>query len=88
MAKVTSVAEIAENWVQGVAGKQDKYETNAKAGRATGLKGLASISGLTPGPKFTAAYNNTTKLTGSRWANGVAGKKDKFATNLAKAINQ
>lgn len=81
MAKVASANEVGQRWAKGVEGKTEKFETNAKAGRAAGLEGLRSISGVTLGPQFTAAYNDASRISGAAWARGVQGKQEKMVRN-------
>lgn len=84
---VSSVAEAADNWVAGVEGKGDKYQTAARATRGKVLDGLRRI-GLSPGPKFTAAVQDTSKITAEKWTSGVAGKKQNFVDGYTRGINR
>ena len=86
MAKIANASEIGTRWSQGVSGKTAKFETNARAGRQRGLDGLKSISGVTLGPQFSAAYSDQSRITGAAWERGVQGKESKMVDNWVAAL--
>lgn len=83
---ISNVSEIGPAWAKGVANKAQKWEGNTRDSRARVLEGLRAI-GASPGPTFSAAVSDTSRINGQVWATKVNGKQDKFASNWLKAIN-